>query len=153
MKTALFAVLLLSVADCFADCSSDAVVAVKFMNQYLAYTQSVMAKRSQQSAQSWLKSNILVSPDFLEAYKAKELEGLKLDAELGWDADMIFDAQDFPDKGFQFFRCSKTAGFVQLQGTDWPDFKVTVRVATTPQGINVVGAGMVNISKSERSVR
>lgn len=151
MKPTLLAILLFSGGTCFADCSADAEVAVKFMNQYLAYTQTVMEKHSQQNIESWLKANDLVSPNFFEAYKIKEKEGLKLDPELGWDADMIFDSQDSPDKGFQLSNCSNTPGFVQLRGIDWPAFKVTVRIAKTTQGLRVTGAGMVNIPKSERA--
>ncbi len=152
MKKALFTFVLLAPAVCFGDCSADAAVAVKFMNQYLAYTRSVTA-RSQRSIKSWLQSNILVSPGFVESYKAKEREGLKHDAELGWDSDMIFDASDSPDKGFQLFRCSRNTGYVQLRGIDLPQFKVTVRVASTSQGLKVVGAGMINIPEGERAER
>ena len=83
----------------------------------------------------------------------KAREGLKLDRNVGWDADIIIDAQDSPDKGFELFKCSDTAGFVVLQGIDWPAFKVTVRVAQTKAGLQVVGAGRVDIPKSERAKR
>lgn len=136
-----------------ADCAAEAKVAVRFMNQYLAYTQAVMTKRSKRRIEDWLNSNKLVSPSFVAAYKAKEKEGLQLDPELGWDIDIILDAQDSPDKGFQLFRCASTLGFVELQGTDWTEFKVTVRVSKTPQGLRVVGAGLVNIPNSERAKR
>ena len=121
------ALMLLSAPAWAADCSAEAKVAVGFMNQYLVYTQAVMAKRSKQSTESWLKSNKLVSPSFVVAYKGKVKEGLEQDSELGWDADIILDAQDSPEKGFRLFKCGSTAGFVQLQGIDWPEFKVTVR--------------------------
>jgi hypothetical protein len=136
-----------------AGCAKEAKVAADFMNQYQAYTQAVMDKRSQQSVAGWLASNRLAAPDFVHAYTVLEEEGRRSDPELGWNADLIVDAQDSPDKGFKFFQCSSSRGVVLLQGLDWPAFKVAVRVAPTSQGLKVIGAGRVNIPPNLRAAR
>jgi hypothetical protein len=152
LRITILAFLLLPSA-CMASCVKEAQVAARFMNQYLAYTQAVMDKRSQQDAVTWLGSNRLAAPGFVRAYAALEAEGRKADPELGWGVDLIFDAQDSPDQGFKFFQCSGTPGVVLLQGLDWPDFKVAVRVAPAGQGLKVVGAGRVNIPANLRASR
>lgn len=151
-RASLLVLLLLAAPAAAADCSAEADVAVRFMNQYLAYSQAA-EQQPRQSTEKWLKSNTLLTPGFAARYKAKTAEGLRRDRELGWDEDIILDAQDFPDKGFQFSSCGAAAGFVQLQGVDWAEFKVTVKVITTPRGLRVDGAGMVNIPGSERASR
>lgn len=153
MKALLYAISIPFITPCYAECGQDAAIAVKFMNQYLAYNQAIYEKRTAEPVSEWLKRNPLVSPTFPKSYEATIREGLKIDPELGWNVDPILDAQDSPDKGFKLFACAQAPGFVILQGTDWPEFKVTVRVVHTNNGPKVSGAGMVDIPRNERVPR
>jgi hypothetical protein len=153
MKALLFALPILFIPPCYAECRQDAAVAVEFMNQYLAYDRAIYEKRTTQPTVEWLKANSLVSHSFPKSYEATVLAGFKIDPELGLNADPILDAQDSPDIGFKLLKCSRTPGYVMLQGTDWPEFRVTVSVIRTSKGLKVNGAGMVNIPKIERASR
>jgi len=153
MKALLLVLSLLSSASCFAGCAQEAKIAVQFMNEYLVFGEPSHGKTTTETLEKWLKRNPLVTRRFSQAYGAMIQTGRKNDPELGWGTDIILDAQDSPDKGFKLFRCSRTPGFLLLQGTDWPEFRVTVKVVTTSQGMKVDGAGAVNIPESERAPR
>lgn len=153
MRTLAYLILLLLTSVSAADCSTDAKVAVEFMNQYLAYSQAVMDKRTGQSVTTWLGSSRLAAPGFAGAYSSLEAEGLKTDPELGWGVDLILDAQDLPDKGFKLSHCSRTPDVVLLQGLDRPAFKVAVKVVPTQKGLKVLGAGKVNVPAKLRAPR
>jgi hypothetical protein len=154
-KAVLCTIAFLSISfPCFAQCSKEAAVAVRFLNQYVAYDKAATGKRTTEPESDWVKRNRLVSPGFPKAYEDKIREGRESDPELGWDANVIFDAQDWPENGFRLFKCSNTSGFVMLQGTGvWSEFKLTVKVIPTQAGLKVDGVGMVNIPESERAPR
>ncbi len=49
----------------------------------------------------WINSNKLTTNSFKTELKRIMDEAYKLEPEIGLDADPIFDAQDYPDKGFE----------------------------------------------------
>ena len=67
MKIWVFVFLLFISSTCFADCYQQAQVSIKFMNQYLTYTQTIENGQHKQSVTDWLKSNKLVAPGFVKA--------------------------------------------------------------------------------------
>lgn len=136
-----------------ADCAAHGAAAARFANAYVKHAEAVLDGRSRQGTVSWLKANALASPTLAAAYAAKEREGRKKDPELGWGADILLDAQDFPDKGFELQTCLATPGYVRLRGIDAPDFTLTLRVEDTPAGPRVIGSGMVNIPAKLRATR
>lgn len=136
-------------ATSHADCAAEARIATHFINGYVRLLQAEYKHRTRYDIPRWLKTNPLVAPSFINAYRAKEREGLRRDSELGWDMDMILAAQDYPDKGFEFQACGNTPGIVRLTGADGNGFTVIVRVEPTPKKLHITGAGMVNIPSSE----
>lgn len=140
-------------APCHANCTADSEVAVRFMNDYVAYRIAVDHLRREPSVEIWLKAGKLVSPDFLKAYRRDLEEGHKIDRNLGRGSDLILDAQDYPEKGFALLRCSMTNGYVELRGIDWPEFTVTVKTVRIGATLRVDGAGVVNIPPAERANR
>ena len=157
MKKHIVALLgLLMSAGAWADCQQDGQVAVAFINQYVAYVQAGMSGQPQPALKPWLQANPLVHADFVRHWQATEEEGRRDDPEMGWGADIILDAQDFPDRGFRLLRCSPTPGYVRLQGAEkgTESYRVTVRLApaTIPGSTpTVVGAGIVNVPEAERA--
>jgi len=138
--------LLSSLARC-GDCKEQARIATTFMNQYVTFRDTSVRSGKSMDVVAWLKSNSLVTEKYISGYQAEEAKGLAQDPELGWDSDVILDSQDYPDKGFKLLRCLDQDGYVVLQGVDWPEFLVTVRLVTTKGGVKVVGSGVINIPK------
>lgn len=153
MKAIALVTLCFASSICRADCHREAEVAVKFMNQYLAYSAAPSNGHDKPSTEAWLASNPLAARELLVSYKAVDAAGRRQDPELGWDVDLILDAQDGPEKGFRLSQCAQVPGVVILQGVDWQAFKVAVKVGSTARGLQVVGAGMVNIPKGLRAPR
>ena len=143
----LFLVTVSSVVAFCADCKDEAKVAVTFLNQYVAFRDAAIKTKQSADVEKWLKSNTLITKEFIANYKSEERKGLAMDPELGWDSDVILNSQDYPDQGFKFLKCLDQNGFVVLQGVDWPEFTVTVCVVTTKNGFKVSGSGVVNIPK------
>ncbi len=153
MKAALLIASLFLAFPCLADCSKEAQAAVGFMNRYLAYLEDVFERRSEQSVADWLAADGQIAPEFVEAYRQLEAEGYAHDPEMGWGVDLLLDAQDHPDQGFALAACSEEPGVVLLRGVDWPQFEVAVRVASSAQGSQVLGAGLVNVPEHARASR
>lgn len=153
MKT-IFALILAvaTTAACADDCPAETSAAVSFMNAYLRYSNDRTVKQTNQSTARWLQASRLVSPRMKAAYVALQREGHRQDPELGWDVDLIVDAQDSPDAGFKFYSCNGPS-LVELQGEDWPDFHVVVRVVRIKGKLLVDGAGRVNLPESQRAKR
>jgi len=153
MRAALLIACLFLASPSLADCSQQAQVGLGFMNRYLAYLEEIFERRSEQSVADWLAADAQVAPEFVEAYRRLEAEGYAQDSELGWGVDLLLDAQDYPDQGFQFASCSGEPGVVILRGVDWPQFEVAVRVGSPAQGSQVLGAGRVNLPEHARASR
>lgn len=131
-----------------ADCATDSALAVAFMDSYLELIDS----RSEQPVEDWLKEQPLAAPVLVEGYVAERERGLAVDPELGWGMDLLLDAQDSPDEGFEPYRC-EADGLLQLQGKDWPAFKLAVRLVDTAEGRKVGAAGRINLNEAERAPR
>ena len=135
-----------------AQCDPEAAAAVRFMEEYTQYANAVMARKTSQSVEAWLRATPLVTARFRTAFRTLEQEGRRRDPDLGWGFDLILDAQDYPDKGFIPHSCG-SAGFVELQGRDWPDFRLVVKVVRRDGVLLVDGAGRVNVPQAQRARR
>ncbi|KAA9332620.1 hypothetical protein [Adhaeribacter soli] len=124
-------------------------VALSFMNNYKAHCDS--ASKSMDTGK-WIEFNPLLTPSFKITYKKLVDEAFKTDPELGLDADPIFDAQDYPDEGFILLENGEN-GYVTLQGKDWPDFKLVVKVIQANNNWLVDGAGIINVPEEKRVKR
>jgi hypothetical protein len=101
----------------------------------------------------WVNSNKLATEGFKKELKRIVDEAYKIDPELGLDADPIFDAQDYPDKGFVIESFDDKSNYLIVKGIDWPDFKLTMKLKNE-NGIWLVdGCGIVNIPIEKRAKR
>jgi len=101
----------------------------------------------------WVNSNKLTTDGFKKELKRIIDEGYKNDPELGIEADPIFDAHDYPDKGFLIESFDDKSNYLILKGVDWPDFKLTMKIKKE-KGIWLVdGCGMINIPNDKRARR
>ena len=87
-----------------------------------------------------------------------ELENIVISAweenpKIGLLADPLFDAQDYPPKGFELHEFNPKTGYVIVKGIDWEDFKVALRVVRENGHLLVDGCGAVNIPEDKRVAR
>ena len=127
---------------------SDAEIAVRFLNDYVIYCDN---RNSNKNLFQWIDDNTLLTTKFKVTHKKIIEDAEKTDPELGLGFDPIFDAQDYPS-GFVVKSIDNT-GFVTLEGEDWQDFVVTVKLVYIDSKWFVDGAGIINISKDKQARR
>lgn len=101
----------------------------------------------------WVNSNNLTTNSFKTELKKLIEEAFKIDPEMGLDADPIFDAQDYPDKGFELESFDNKTNFIVVKGKDWPDFKLTMKMVLENNNWLVDGCGIINIPNDRLTVK
>ncbi len=124
--------------------------ALKFIN---AYTENSNKMNKAIGIVEWVNSNKLSTKAFKAELKTIVDEAHKQDPELGLEADPIFDAQDFPDKGFELESFDSNTNYLTVRGMDWPEFKLTMKVTEENGSWLVDGCGMINIPSGKRARR
>ena len=129
----------------------DFKIALQFINDY---TEFCLLKIKQKSSEmNWIQSNPLLTDKFKNIYKSTLDSAYKADPELGLDFDPIFDAQDFPDKGFSILKTDSLENYVTVNGNDWKDFELVLKIAFVDNKWLVDGAGIINIPDDKRAKR
>ena len=124
--------------------------AIAFLNAYVANCDK---EKGMLSVEEWVSSSKLTTTRFKTELKKLLAEAYKEDPELGLDADPIFDAQDYPDKGFELDSFDSNTKYVVAKGKDWPDFKLTMKMVLENNNWLVDGCGTINIPTAKRSTR
>jgi hypothetical protein len=101
----------------------------------------------------WIDSNKLTTYNFRKELKRIMDEAYKPEPEIGRDADPIFDAQDYPEKGFELDSFDNKTNYIVVKGKNWPDFKLTIKVVLENNVWLVDGCGIINIPNDKRSAR
>lgn len=125
-------------------------VALDFMNNYVDYIMDTIGKINQDE---YIKQNELLTQSFKDRYKFVQDSAYKVEPEVGLDFDPIVDGQDFPDKGFKIKSIDKATGLVILQGIDWQDFEVVLKVVNENNKSLVNGSGIINIPTNKQPKR
>ena len=125
-------------------------VALKFINDYADYCDKLMNKEIVDS--NWVYNNNLLTESFKKRHKFIIDSAYIADPEIGLDADPIFDAQDYPDNGFEIMATDKN-GFVTVRGKDWKEFILVLKVVSQNDKWLVDGAGIINIPTDKRAER
>ena len=125
-------------------------VAIDFMNNYVDYIMDTIGKIS---VDDYVKKDELLTQNYKYRYKFVQDSAYKVEPEIGLDFDPIVDGQDFPDKGFKIKSIDKATGLVTLQGIDWQDFEVVVKVVNENNKTLVNGSGIINIPTNKQSKR
>lgn len=129
----------------------DSKVALQFINDYTKFC--ISADKAKLPDSSWIQHNSLLTENFKKRYKAILDSAWLADKELGLGFDPIFDAQDFPDKGFLISKTDAQEGYVNLAGIDWKDFEVVLKLELIDNKWLVDGAGIINIPNTKRAAR
>lgn len=124
------------------DCREQATVAERFANDYIASLQS----QSHTSTLRWLIAHQQASDALVAAYQTQQQAAWQADPELVPAADLLFDAQDFPDDGFVAIHCDGQSHHVTLRGKTWTDFTLNVRLVKQAQTWLVDAMGAVNVA-------
>ncbi len=125
-------------------------VALNFINDYTKFC----TKTDQRTTEAeWIKQNSLLTDNFKIRYRDLLDSAQKKDPEIGLDFDPIFDAQDFPEKGFSIIKIDTLSGYVTVAGNDWKDFELVLKVEQEHNKWLVEGAGVINIPDDKRAKR
>ncbi len=125
-------------------------VALNFINDYTKFC----TKTDQRTTEAeWIKQNSLLTDNFKIRYRDLLDSAQKKDPEIGLDFDPIFDAQDFPEKGFSIVKIDTLSGYVTVAGNDWKDFELVLKVEQEHNKWLVEGAGVINIPDDKRAKR
>ncbi len=117
-------------------------VALSFLN---GYVENCNLMSESIGVIDWVNANALVTSNFKSALTKIMDEAFASDPELGLGADPLFDAQDWPEEGFELDVMDEASNLITLKGINWPDFRVTVKVMEENGKWLVDGCGMVNM--------
>lgn len=123
---------------------SDTAIAVKFINEY-----TKECNGTNFNSEKWIESNELITDNFRTHYKQIFDDARKEDPEVGLAFDPIFNAQDYPKKGFDFLK-SDDGGYITVKGKDWSEFTVVLKIIVVNNKPMVDGAGIVNIPEDRQ---
>jgi hypothetical protein len=124
--------------------------ALKFINDYV---ENCTKMNKAIRAIDWVNSNQLTTENFKSELTRIINEANKIDPELGLGFDPIFDAQDFPDKGFELESIDTTTNFLIVKGKDENQFRLTMKVSKENGKWLVAGCGIINIPIDRRIER
>ena len=126
----------------------DSNIALQFINDYASF-----CSQSPTKVKDWIAKNPLLTDNFKTAYKNHLDSAYKADPEMGLDFDPIFDAQDFPDQGFELVSCDNKTGYVTVKGKYWPEFVLVTKIVNHDNKWLVDGSGVINIPENRRAKR
>ena len=121
--------------------------ALAFIN---AYVDAVNKQKMEVDVVAWVNNSELATKHFKLELKNLMDAAHQQDSIVGLDADPIFDAQYFPEKGFELDSFYKT-NYLSLKGKDIPDFKITIKMVQENGRWLVDGCGMVNIPDDKKA--
>lgn len=127
--------------------TDQAVIALEFINSYVVNC-NMLSKGLPIS--EWTEKQKRSTTDFNAALQKIVANA---DPEMGLDADPIFDAQDYPEKGFEVEKVDEQNNAILMKGIDWPEFKLILLVSKVNDTWLVNGCGAVNVPVSRRAAR
>jgi hypothetical protein len=125
-------------------------VAINFINDYALFC---TPNSPEGTDTNWVRNHSLLTDSFKTNYYNLMKAAREEDSEFGLGFDPIFDAQDFPDKGFEIASSDAKTGFVTVKSKDWPDFVLILRVVQHNGTSFVDGSGIINIPNDKRAKR
>lgn len=122
--------------------------ALKFINSYV---QNCSKTEKQLEMTDWVATSKMTTVHFNEKMQEIIDEAYKEDPELGLDFDPIFDAQDYPDEGFELESLDEKTNYLIVRGKKWKEFKLTMKMRLQNGKWLVDGCGFVNIPPNNRA--
>ncbi|MES2241046.1 MAG: hypothetical protein V4497_12385 [Bacteroidota bacterium] len=131
----------------------DASIALQFLNDYTELSNKIILKKSDINIEEWIKKSTSVTEDFKNSYETLIKDAEKEDPELSLDFDPIFDAQDYPEKGFEVSKIDNEDNYITFKSKDSNEFLLNIKVKLTNKKWLVDGAGIINIPQNKRIKR
>ncbi len=122
-------------------------VGLNFINSYVKNCNNLNKSKG---TLEWVLSNNLSTVNFKSQLKREIQNAIKMDPELGLGFDPIFDAQDYPEDGFQFENFKDDPNYLILSGLQWSTYKLTMKVVKQNGRWLVDGCGIINIPIDQR---
>ncbi|MDV6167556.1 DUF3828 domain-containing protein [Flavobacterium sp. DG1-102-2] len=119
-----------------------ATTALNFIN---GYVEDCNKEKNSKGVVEWVAASPLATNRLKRELKTMVDEAFKEDPELGLDADPIFDAQDYPEEGFELESLDEKTGYVVVRGKKWKEFTLTLKLVNENGKWLVDGCGIVNI--------
>ncbi len=124
--------------------------ALSFINGYVENSNNM---NEAMNIIDFTNSNNLTTETFKSTLERIIETALKENPEMGLDADPIYDAQDYPEKGFELESFDEKTNYLIVKGIDWPDFTLTMKVVEENGKWVVDGCGNVNITEKKKAKR
>jgi hypothetical protein len=122
-------------------------VALAFINAYVDNCNKI---KKAVGAVEWVNTNKLVTKAFKTELKKIMDEANKADPVMGLDFDPLFNAQDYPDKGFELDSIDNNGNSLILNGKDWMTFKLKIKVVNEKGRWLVDGCGIINMPNDRK---
>lgn len=120
--------------------------ALNFINSYVLFCNSGNVDKS---LVEWVSEQTTVTRTFKTKLKRIISEAEKEDPELGLGFDPIFNAQDYPDKGFKLVKSKTNDEFVTIKAIDWPDWELKIKMELKDKRWFVDGIGVINMTETK----
>lgn len=114
-------------------------VALNFINEYVSFSNNI---HFDHDINEWVKNNPNVTDDFKQEAKSFTMASSR---DTGLDFDPIFNAQDYPEEGFEIKEVSRSQLYT-LCGKEWKEFEIKIQLTQVGDDWFVDGAGALNMS-------
>ncbi|MCX7549642.1 DUF3828 domain-containing protein [Xanthomarina sp. F2636L] len=123
------------------------LIALEFINNYVEFCND---RNTELGLTDWISKQPNISENFKNELKKISTEAEKNNPELGLGFDPIFDAQDYPDNGFELEKAEFKSEYITVKGKDWNDFKLKIKMERKNEQWLVNGVGIINMTENER---
>jgi len=120
------------------------LIALDFINEYTALCND---QNNESSLIEWVNKNPYVTEEFSSSHESILKAARERDSIFGLGFDPIFNAQDYPDKGFYVSNKDSTSGTVLLKGIDWEEYELNVLLIKVNRVWKINQVGAVNVDK------
>lgn len=124
--------------------------ALTFINNYV---ENCNKKKQPIDVVEWVRSSDLVTTDFKDELKKVMDEASESEPLVGLDADPLFNAQYYPDKGFELDSYEEKSNYLVVKGKNLPQFKLTMKIVYENKKWLVDGCGLIRVSQQMRVER
>ena len=119
------------------------VTAVEFINDYIRF---INDSDREIDLNNWIDQREDVTVSFKRELKRLTDKAEMENPNIGLGFDPILDAQDSPEI---FKYSSRSDGYIFLEGIDWSEFKVVLKLVQQDNEWLIDGSGVVNIPKNK----
>lgn len=119
-----------------------------FLNSYV---ENCNRMKESKGVFEWVDSNQFVTANFKT--ELKKIMAISAEPDVMLESDPIFDAQDYPSEGFELDSFDQKSNYLVVKGKNWPEFKLSLKIALEKDEWLVDGCGIINIPENKRIPR